>query len=109
MSKRTSGVKNFVSNIGDFSREVPFIQPTYPTLAHGVWVSFSGPGSGSWSASAIFGAAATPLAEASADAGAGPGTGATAGAVGDEGAFITRSRRVALLPTTSRAATMTSG
>src|SRR5271165_7293029 len=103
MSKRTSGVKNFVSNIGDFSREVPFIQPTYPTLAHGVWVSFSGPGSGSWSASAIFGAAATPLAEASADAGA------SAGAVGDEGAFITRSRRVALLASTSRAATLTSG
>src|SRR5271168_755965 len=98
MSKRISGVKNLVSNIGAFSLEVPFIQPTYPTLAQGVWVSFSGPGSGSWSASGIRGAAAGA---ASATTGA-EGLGVTA-------MFMAMSCRVALPATTFRDGTCTSG
>src|ERR1700675_4175676 len=98
MSKRISGVKNFVSNIGDFSREVPFIQPTYPTLAHGVWVSTSGPGSGACSASGILGAAA---------GGADASTGAEG--LGVAAMFMAISCRVAVPATTFRDGTRTSG
>src|SRR6185437_3402434 len=100
--KRTSGVKNLVSNTGLLARLVPFIQPRSPT-ANGVCVSTSGAGSGFCRASGTAAATAAAATAATSEEGAGAAAGApaTAGAAGAEGrVFITRSARVALPVTT---------
>src|SRR5580700_8892657 len=111
MSKRTSGVKKFVSNIGDFSRGVPFIQPMSPT-ANGVCKSTAGAGGGACRASAMIaavletagaGGVALGAAVGASDAAEGLAAGPTAGT------FMTTSRRVALLARTCSEGTLTSG
>src|ERR1022692_4631699 len=107
MSKRISGVKNLVSNIGAFSRVLPFIQPISPT-ANGVCVSTSGPGSGAVSASGTtWGAAATSVGAVKRLVAA---KAAAAGADGAGGApFMTMSLRGALLGATVTAGKAISG
>src|ERR1700683_642218 len=113
MSKRTSGVKKFVSNIGDFSRGVPFIQPISPT-ANGVCKSIAGAGGGACKASAMIAAVLATIGEG----GEGVALGAPVGpsAATEElvagpaaGTFMTTSRRVALFAMTCSAGTFTSG
>src|SRR5580658_507786 len=113
MSKRTSGVKNLVSKIGDFSRGVPFIQPRSPT-ANGDCRSTSGAGAGACSASAIIGAfsARADALRGGADTDGAVGASAATDGMGADaaaGTFITTSRRVALLGTTCSEGTLASG
>src|SRR5579864_2042064 len=111
MSKRTSGVKNFVSKIGVEVRVVPFIQPRSPT-ANGVAVSTSGAGGGAWSPSGTIAATAAEAAAAIWGEGAATGVPATAaGAAGGAagGTFMTRSDRVAAPVTTRSEGLLTAG
>src|SRR6266404_6191454 len=97
MSKRISGVKNFVSNTGALLRGEPFSQVKSPK-ANGVKVSTPVVASGDWRAAGTtwFSVAADG------DAAAGAGAAASEGLVGGTaaGTFITMSWRVALLATT---------